>query len=101
MSDRTPTPLTDEELAEVIDRHAPRTPTTAAGRQLIADLELSEKAAALTREPGLDVERLARAMHTSLFDGDVWATLNHDMKELYRRDAAAIAREYAAQEPTE
>ena len=114
MSDRTPTPLTDEELAEVIDRHAPRTPTTTVYLPDPANDETltmsgydwwryraAIEAEARAEPEGLDVERLARAMHTSLFDGDVWATLNHDMKELYRRDAAAIAREYAAQEPTE
>lgn len=58
-------------------------------------------AARAQREPelaALDVERLARAMSAAQYTepDDAWGLVRSEVKELYRRQAAAIVRQYAA-----
>jgi hypothetical protein len=44
----------------------------------------------------LDVERLAKALARRTDHTDAWVLLPKQMQDLWRKDAAAIAREYTA-----
>jgi predicted RNase H-like HicB family nuclease len=66
----------------------------------------AEMAAAIAREyavikadtAALDVERLAKALARRTDHTDAWVLLPKQMQDLWRKDAAAIAREYEASE---
>jgi hypothetical protein len=95
-----------------------RTPTTAAGRALLARLSLdvpwfiAGSVAAETdlilaieaeaRAP-LDVERLARAIHDLRWckAGDLWHAIAHDDEEGYRTELARAYALAALEEPTD